>query len=266
MPLPRLYTPAIFGDSSLSRAARPALARSGVPEDRSRRTKPRGRLARVAVLVVVLAGLAVVGGLGRLLQGEVALSHLGGQARRDHAGVAGAVRRSSSPPPATSSRWSTPRSRRRCPGRIAEIFVEEGDTIEKGARVARLEDVDFKTALATSRAHARRGAREDRRGTRQPRRAPVQIERETPLVEKGVTAKATLDDLRTPERLGDRRRSARPRPRPPRRMPRPGRSRSSSAATRSSRRSRGPWSTSSSRSARACRPGSARRASSRSST
>ena len=38
------------------------------------------------------------------------------------------------------------------PGRIAEIFVEEGDRIEKDAKVARLEDVDFKSGLASSRA------------------------------------------------------------------------------------------------------------------
>jgi RND family efflux transporter MFP subunit len=83
------------------------------------------------------------------------------------------------------------------PGRIAEIFVEEGDTIAKGAKVARLEDVDFKTALATSRAHgaaARARIAVARAGLAEVR---VQIERETPLVEKGVTAKATLDDLRT---------------------------------------------------------------------
>jgi len=37
------------------------------------------------------------------------------------------------------------------PGRIAEIFVEEGQTIQQGAKVARLEDIDFKSALAASR-------------------------------------------------------------------------------------------------------------------
>lgn len=81
-------------------------------------------------------------------------------------------------------------------GRIAEIFVEEGQTIEKGARVARLEDVDFKTALATSRAHAaaaRARVAVARAGLAELR---VQIDRETPLVERGVTAKATLDDLK----------------------------------------------------------------------
>jgi HlyD family secretion protein len=83
------------------------------------------------------------------------------------------------------------------PGRIAEIFVEEGQTIEKGARVARLEDVDFKTALATSRARgaaARARIAVARAGLAEVR---IQIERETPLVDKGVTARATLDDLRS---------------------------------------------------------------------
>jgi len=83
------------------------------------------------------------------------------------------------------------------PGRIAEIFVEEGQTIEKGAKVARLEDVDFKTALATSRAHA--AAQRSRIAVARASLAElrVQIDRETQLVDKGVTAKATLDDLKT---------------------------------------------------------------------
>jgi RND family efflux transporter MFP subunit len=83
------------------------------------------------------------------------------------------------------------------PGRIAEIFVEEGQTIEKGARVARLEDVDFKTALATAKARAaatRARIAVARAGLAELR---VQIERETPLVDKGVTARATLDDLKS---------------------------------------------------------------------
>jgi HlyD family secretion protein len=82
------------------------------------------------------------------------------------------------------------------PGRIAEIFVEEGQTIEKGAKVARLEDIDGKSALATSRAHAaaaRARIAVARAGLAELR---VQIEREAPLVDKGVTARATLDDLK----------------------------------------------------------------------
>jgi RND family efflux transporter MFP subunit len=81
-------------------------------------------------------------------------------------------------------------------GRIAEIFVEEGQTIEKGARVARLEDVDFKSALATARARA--GAARARITVARASSAElrIQIERESRLVDKGVTPRATLDDLK----------------------------------------------------------------------
>jgi HlyD family secretion protein len=81
------------------------------------------------------------------------------------------------------------------PGRIAEIFVDEGQTIEKGARVARLEDVDFKTQLATARARAAASRAKVAVARASLTEIKVQIERETPMVEKGVTAQATLDDL-----------------------------------------------------------------------
>lgn len=83
------------------------------------------------------------------------------------------------------------------PGRIAEIFVEEGQTIEKGAKVARLEDVDFKTALATSRARAAAARARTAVARASLAEVRVQIEREAPLVEKGVSARATLEDLKT---------------------------------------------------------------------
>ncbi|HET7501223.1 MAG TPA: efflux RND transporter periplasmic adaptor subunit [Kofleriaceae bacterium] len=83
------------------------------------------------------------------------------------------------------------------PGRIAEIFVEEGQTIEKGARVARLEDVDFKSALASSRARAAAARARIAVARAALAEVRVQIEREAPLVEKGVSARATIDDLRS---------------------------------------------------------------------
>ncbi|HEX8108551.1 MAG TPA: efflux RND transporter periplasmic adaptor subunit [Kofleriaceae bacterium] len=81
------------------------------------------------------------------------------------------------------------------PGRIAEIFVEEGQTIEKGSRVARLEDVDFKTQLATARARAASARARIAVAKASLVEIKVQIDRERPMVDKGVTAKATLDDL-----------------------------------------------------------------------
>jgi RND family efflux transporter MFP subunit len=81
------------------------------------------------------------------------------------------------------------------PGRIAEILVEEGQTIEKGARVARLEDVDFRTQLATSRARAASARAKIAVARAALAEIKVQIDREKPMVDKGVTAQATLDDL-----------------------------------------------------------------------
>jgi RND family efflux transporter MFP subunit len=83
------------------------------------------------------------------------------------------------------------------PGRIAEIFVEEGQTIEKGARVARLEDIDFKSSLATSRARGAAARARISVARASLAELKVQIAREAPLVEKGVSARATIDDLRT---------------------------------------------------------------------
>jgi RND family efflux transporter MFP subunit len=81
------------------------------------------------------------------------------------------------------------------PGRIAEIFVKEGERVEQGQKVARLEDVDGRSGLAAARARtaAARSRIQIARATLAETR--VQLERERPLVEKGVTAKATLDDL-----------------------------------------------------------------------
>jgi RND family efflux transporter MFP subunit len=81
------------------------------------------------------------------------------------------------------------------PGRIAEIFVEEGQTIEKGSRVARLEDVDFKPQLAIARARAASTRARIAVARANLVEIKVQIDRERPMVAKGVTAKATLDDL-----------------------------------------------------------------------
>jgi RND family efflux transporter MFP subunit len=81
------------------------------------------------------------------------------------------------------------------PGRIAELFVDEGSNIQKGAPVARLEDVDFKSGLVASRARATAARAKISIARSQLAEVKISIEREKPLVEKGVTAKATYDDL-----------------------------------------------------------------------
>jgi RND family efflux transporter MFP subunit len=81
------------------------------------------------------------------------------------------------------------------PGRIAELFVVEGQVIEKGAKIARLEDVDFKTTLATSRARATAARARVQISRSNLVELRVTLDRDKPLAEKGVIPKAPVDDL-----------------------------------------------------------------------
>jgi RND family efflux transporter MFP subunit len=161
-----------------------------------RGAKPSGRMTKVIAALVIIAALAAVGRYvaypkltSSLLTTEVAL------------GEVTLVSPAQSQVQLTATGYVVAlvyaKVASKVPGRIAELFVDEGDHVEKGQKVARLEDVDFKTALASSRAHgaaARAKVAVARAGLAELR---VQIARETPLVEKGVTAKATLDDLKS---------------------------------------------------------------------
>jgi RND family efflux transporter MFP subunit len=82
------------------------------------------------------------------------------------------------------------------PGRVAEIMVEEGDSIAQGQPVARLEDVDQKSALQAAR--ARTAAARARVATARAAVAQtkLQLQREEQLVASGVSPKATAEDLR----------------------------------------------------------------------
>jgi HlyD family secretion protein len=81
------------------------------------------------------------------------------------------------------------------PGRIAELFVVEGQHLEKGATVARLEDTDQRSALAAAR--ARGAAAYARAQTARATLAETQVTlaREQQLVSTGVSPKATVEDL-----------------------------------------------------------------------
>ena len=83
------------------------------------------------------------------------------------------------------------------PGRIAELFVDEGSEIKQGDKVARLEDVDFKSSLAASRSLAAAARAKVATARAQLAEVKSQVDREKPLVESGVDAKATLIDLQT---------------------------------------------------------------------
>jgi RND family efflux transporter MFP subunit len=82
-------------------------------------------------------------------------------------------------------------------GRIAEIFVEEGQAIEKGTRVARLEDTDFRSQLAAAQARAATARARVQTARAQLAEARVQLERERQMVAGGLSAKAVVDDLET---------------------------------------------------------------------
>lgn len=80
-------------------------------------------------------------------------------------------------------------------GRIAEIYVEEGQLIEKGAKVARLEDVDQKSALAASRAKAAAARARIATARATLKTTKAQLAREKQLAASGVTALANVEDM-----------------------------------------------------------------------
>jgi RND family efflux transporter MFP subunit len=160
-----------------------------------RQARPRGGIVRGVVLTTVLAALVVLIGAVAYPKLRASLS-----VAEVHTGEVILVSPAQGHVQLTATGYVIPlvhaKVAAKVAGRIAEIFVEEGQTIEKGARVARLEDVDFKSALATARARA--GAARARIAVARASSAEVriQIERESPLVDKGVTPRATLDDLK----------------------------------------------------------------------
>ena len=81
------------------------------------------------------------------------------------------------------------------PGRIAQIFVEEGQTIERGAKVARLEDVDFKSELASAQARAASAKARIMTARAAVAEVKVQLEREKQMVAGGLSAKSVVEDL-----------------------------------------------------------------------
>ncbi|HVV83260.1 MAG TPA: efflux RND transporter periplasmic adaptor subunit [Kofleriaceae bacterium] len=82
-------------------------------------------------------------------------------------------------------------------GRIAELYVDEGDKVEKGMRVARLEDVDFKAQLAAAQAAAATARARVQTARAAMTEVKVQLDREKQLVAGGVSARATVEDLET---------------------------------------------------------------------
>ena len=82
-------------------------------------------------------------------------------------------------------------------GRIAELYVDQGQDVKEGDKIARLDDVDFKSQLAASASRAAAARAKIAIAKAQVSEVDTQIARETPLVEKGVSPTATLADLKT---------------------------------------------------------------------
>jgi HlyD family secretion protein len=81
------------------------------------------------------------------------------------------------------------------PGRLAKVFVKEGDTVKEGDLLAQLEDADQKSQIVA--ASSRVGVASARVATARANLAEVtqQVERERALVASGAVGKATLDNL-----------------------------------------------------------------------
>lgn len=80
-------------------------------------------------------------------------------------------------------------------GRIAEIYVEEGQLVEKGSKVARLEDVDQRSALAAAKARAAAARARIQTARAQVAETQLSLERERALLTSGVSPKAVVEDL-----------------------------------------------------------------------
>jgi RND family efflux transporter MFP subunit len=81
------------------------------------------------------------------------------------------------------------------PGRIAKVFVNEGDTVKEGDVIAQLEDADQRSQIVA--ASSRVGVAGGRVAMARANLAEVsqQVEREKALVASGAVGKANLDNL-----------------------------------------------------------------------
>ncbi len=80
-------------------------------------------------------------------------------------------------------------------GRVAHMFVKEGDTVKAGQVLADLETRDQKSALAASASKVAVAEAHVETAKATLAETHVKIARETPLVEHGAESKSILDDL-----------------------------------------------------------------------
>ncbi len=80
-------------------------------------------------------------------------------------------------------------------GRIARVFVKEGDSVKAGQVLAELETRDQKSAVAASQSRVAVAEAKVETAKATLAETNVKIARETPLVEHGAESKSVLDDL-----------------------------------------------------------------------
>lgn len=160
-----------------------------------RGTQPRSRRGSVFVATAVIAGalgLAAYLGVYQRIRSALFLPEV-------RTGEVALVSPTQASVQLTASGYmvaqTTAKVAAKVPGRVAEIFVEEGQVIEKGAKIARLEDVDFKSTLATARARVLAARARVPIARSNLAELQVKLDRDKPLAEKGVIPKASVDDL-----------------------------------------------------------------------
>lgn len=85
----------------------------------------------------------------------------------------------------------------RVPGRIAKMFVDEGDKVKEGQVIAELESADAQATLAQLKADIAAAKAKVERAQSDVETAQVQFKRESDLLGKGAGVQATYDDAKS---------------------------------------------------------------------
>lgn len=80
-------------------------------------------------------------------------------------------------------------------GRVSEVLVREGDRVEAGQVLVRLDDADAKMAIAAARARAAAAKARLQSAVATREETARNYEREKALLEKGASLRSTVDDL-----------------------------------------------------------------------